>query len=442
MGDVLESGPRRPLPPWLGRAALVLLLAGAATAYLVTSGSDPGAAPAGARQPTASSSPTPPIGSTASKPAWPTVAGDCGAQAFRPLMTVPPLEERTGLRVLVGGSGLRLVDVDAGTVTDLPGAEAARGQPVTDLLVAGGRVAALRWRCPPIPESEVPRVLVAPAPAGTGPPGPATATSAPPMWGLLALSGHPWGVVADESPVTDPDTHRNRLQRLDGPGTLTLPAGFGPYDGHGSLLLGTLPPASDAPDALPTVAVLDTRRGDVVATPAQGYPVAIGASSDGGSSIVWSQPCHSGSTCAVTVLTLPGGRERSYSVPAGTTVNGAAQLSPDGRLLAFPLARASADSRYAVGHPGTPYDVAVLDLGSGRLQILGGLELAPKTMVGLAFSADSRWLVLTVSEGSHGHLLVWRPGWPTPRRVGLELAGPLVGAPPVAVVPRARTSAP
>jgi hypothetical protein len=48
----------------------------------------------------------------------------------------------------------------------------------------------------------------------------------------------------------------------------------------------------------------------------------------------------------------------------------------------------------------------VLNLTTGEFQIVPGLELAPKTGAGLAFSPHGQWLLITINRGDHGHLLL------------------------------------
>jgi hypothetical protein len=109
-------------------------------------------------------------------------------------------------------------------------------------------------------------------------------------------------------------------------------------------------------------------------------------------------------------------------------------MSPDGQLLAFALQRAAPDPRYDPGHPLPPSDLAVLHLDSGQLQLVPGLELAPKSPAGYAFSADSRWLVIALNEGVRTRLLVWQPGSSKPMQSPAELPGKLATRPPIVVL--------
>ena len=105
---------------------------------------------------------------------------------------------------------------------------------------------------------------------------------------------------------------------------------------------------------------------------------------------------------------------RTIPVPAGRAVTSRLVLDDSGRYAAFQLARPDPDPRYDPGHPGGPSDLAVLDLGTGRLSVVPGVELAPKASAGLALSRDGRWLLIGLNEGRRARLLVWRPGMGRP----------------------------
>jgi hypothetical protein len=143
--------------------------------------------------------------------------------------------------------------------------------------------------------------------------------------------------------------------------------------------------------------------------------------------------------CTMESIDLNTGRPLATTrLPAGRTPTGgdlsSPVFSPNGTLAAFQLARASRDPRFAPAALGPPSDVAVLNLRTGKLDIVPGLELPPATWAGLAFDPTGRWLLATVSEGDHGDLLAWRPGMPGPALVA-SLPGPLDEAPPLLRAP-------
>jgi hypothetical protein len=144
-------------------------------------------------------------------------------------------------------------------------------------------------------------------------------------------------------------------------------------------------------------------------------------------------------TCTMESIDLNTGRPlATIRLPAGRTPTGGDLSSPvfsrSGTLAAFQLARAGPDPRFAHSALGPPSDVVVLNLRTGKLDIVPGLELPPATWAGLAFDPTGRWLLATVSEGNHGDLLAWRPGMPGPALV-TSLPGPFDEAPPVLPAP-------
>jgi len=96
----------------------------------------------------------------------------------------------------------------------------------------------------------------------------------------------------------------------------------------------------------------------------------------------------------------------------------------------YPAAGAAQANRVVLPVP--PSDIAVLHLDTGRLEIVPGLELAPKTGAGLAFAADGSWVFVTVSDGDHTHLLGWHSGLGAPQSVA-RLSGPVPWAPPLLI---------
>ena len=61
------------------------------------------------------------------------------------------------------------------------------------------------------------------------------------------------------------------------------------------------------------------------------------------------------------------------------------------------------------GHPLPPLDIATLQLDTGRLEIVPGIELPAKSQPALAFSKEG-WLVIALDAGSRTRLLAWHPG--------------------------------
>ena len=133
--------------------------------------------------------------------------------------------------------------------------------------------------------------------------------------------------------------------------------------------------------------------------------------------------------CVLTRVDATGGSLRRYPLPPGRAPTSAALVSPDGQRLVVQLSRPEPELRFSVGHPGGPSDLAVLDLRSGELTVVPGIELPPKTQAGLAFDSRSRWLVIAVDEGPRVRLLVWQPGMSRPMVSPARLPGAVYTVP-------------
>lgn len=431
MSDVLAHGrePGRRPPRWLGLLSALLIVAGGGYALAgrddgssppipPTAGDGtPAASPSTAASTTGSAAPSaPPLpaqpGSAApgARP-WPRREGACGSDAALPLLAVPPLRERTGLRVLVGGHGLRLVDVDTGREEPVHLPAEPSGRHVDTLATSWGTVYALAHSCATTMAAN--RVLRIDRDRG--------AVKVPltrGVDGLLAGGGDAWGFVYSPRIV---------LRPVAGGAPVRLPAGFNPLAATDDHFLGALDSGDvDGPGGLRTVATVERTSTPRVRPLARGNPLVATAAV-----ILSSTACDAGADCTLTRISPDGRGKRRFPLPRGRSPASAAVLSPDGRLAAFQLARAEPDPRYDLGHPGGPADLAVIDLRTGRLTVLPGVELAAKSFAGLAFSRDSRWLLIALNEGSRARLLVWRRGFDRPQRSPAALPGKIVNGVPV-----------
>jgi len=228
--------------------------------------------------------------------------------------------------------------------------------------------------------------------------------------------------------------HSTVLAPLNGSRRLTVKTRTQPVAGTAAGLVVTAFHAG-RPD---TVELLNSRTGALLRRLAEGS--SLGAT--GHVLLVSLHDCGAAPArraCTLEELNLTTGRPTAtVELPAGRAlVSGDVAgpvFSPDGTLAAFQLARAGSDPRFAAASRALPSDVAVLNLRTGRLDIVPGLELPPLTWAGLAFDATGSWLLATVSEGGYGELLAWRPGMPGPALVS-SLPGPLVGPPPLLPAP-------
>jgi hypothetical protein len=159
-------------------------------------------------------------------------------------------------------------------------------------------------------------------------------------------------------------------------------------------------------DACPCSLVLvDTATGRIRANlGAAAFSVATGAGL-----LLWAAGCDAtvDGPCALHTRTVATAATRTYRLPRPTF---GGIVSPDGRQVALTLERPAHDPRFAPTHPIPPYDVALLHLDTGRLDIAPGIEVPAKSSPGMAFSAEGRWLVIALDAGSKTRLLAWHPG--------------------------------
>jgi hypothetical protein len=193
------------------------------------------------------------------------------------------------------------------------------------------------------------------------------------------------------------------------------------------LLAGNLTGASFG-TAQPLVLV-DARTGDVRTNLRAGALLAIDEHI-----LVWTTGCEVDAVhpCQAHVRRLAARTAETYALPRPPGF-GPTAVSPDHQLVAFLMERASPDPRYENTHPFPPSDIAVLDLATGAVHPVPGVELAAKTAPALAFTADNR-LVAALDAGTRVRILVWRVGdrWV---QEAPAIPGPASSAPALVVLP-------
>ena len=252
----------------------------------------------------------------------------------------------TGLRLLVGGAALQQVDFDTGRIVRLHPQPAVSPNEWFDSFERGsGTLYATASTLPC--EIENTRVIAVHG----------THTS------LVSLAPSS-GVIADESRAWALRDPPHVLSPLAGGRTVALPPGFVPVAATRGLVVGNLVSAMD-PDEIIAV---DTRSGQLKAiSGAIGSILAVG---DG--RVYWTSRCATDAPCRLLSAAARGGSERRFRLPA-PPAGSPGRISPDGRHLALVV-----DHR-ADGRPRSPAlggDVALVDLRSGRLQVVPGLALS------------------------------------------------------------------
>ena len=308
--------------------------------------------------------------------------------------------------MLLGGEWLRTLDFDTGQIGDFPQARLRPGEYVVDLMTPAHTYAVVTT-CKYAP-LRVLRIGAGGNVSNVALPGPIDT--------VLADGARAWG-------VTFPDEqHPNGfLVPLDGGSRVRLPAGFWPDAITDGMVIGT----ADSP---PTVLLVDATTGHVRASLGKGSDLAAGRGL-----VLWTEGCDvaSDEPCTLHRRSVAGGATSSYRLPRSPCCG---VLSADGRLLAFNLERAGQDPRYQQGHPLPPSDIAILALDTGRLEVVPGIEMPAKMSPGLAFSADSHWLVITLDAGSRIRVLAWRSGLARPYE-SRSTVEQVLGPPPVAALP-------
>jgi hypothetical protein len=385
-------GTRTALSGRAGRIALVVL----AAIVLVLGGlrlSSVGGSPE-RNQPVAAPTPTaqPPV------PAWPTVTASCG-QVQRPFVSSTPLHERTGVQVLLGGDRLVSVDIDSGAVADLGGPPLPAGWSVIQL--RGGSTAyAVTASCAANSGRGLLRIQdgeVQPVPL-------------PGLLSVLSDSSRAipgWALTSQPKPP-----HRSQLVSLSGQATVPLNLMYFPAALAGSAVVGDEIPGDGASWGEPPLVIArDAATAKLRAVLGEGWLMTAA-----GDTVIWRDSCYDDTqtTCHVHYATLSQPRQvRSIALPPGRFPTAQAVASPDGKLIAFPLLRTSADASFPGGE--SPANVAVADLSTGRVALVPGVQLPASPPPGLAFSADSRWLIIALNAGRQVRLLTWRPGLTTPQ---------------------------
>ncbi len=412
--DVVEFGgwPKPPRWVWaIAGVAVLTVLAGvvAHTGAHHTAASSPSRSPG-----TAAAQATP------ARPQWPSAPGLCGSAVDLPQIHLARQRADVDTRLLIGGPGLREVTAGGTVSGPLPGLP-ERGRVVADV-VAGPRTA---------------YVFDTPC---------TSSTASVHIYRITASAAHRLGVNADAL-IGGPHlalalSYRSSavltrvLTPLAGSRAVSFRSSTDPIaDTAAGLVVVRYRPLAAQRHA---VELLDPNTGAVLRRLGDGFPmgaadhvllVSLGGCTE--------TATHS--ACRLESFNLNTGRPiATIKLPAGRFPTGgdlsSPVFSPNGTLAAFQLARSKRDPRFASVFPNPPSDVVVLNLRTGKLDVVPGLELPPATWAGLAFDSTGRWLLATVSEGSYGDLLAWRPGMPGPALV-TSLPGPLDEAPPLLPAP-------
>lgn len=321
--------------------------------------------------------------------AWPTAPGACGADTPLPIVSSALPAEKTGIQVLLGGDRLRLVDFDSGHATTLPDAVVRPGEYAAVLASDPITAYATTGSCSETAPYAILRISVDHRVSVIRPLGPTE-------WALT--DGNRVWIASFASDIDNP---YGTIGSVAGGQRVRLPLGFYASAIVGDTIVGLLQPD---PSISPTwLALVDARTGRLQAKLEQHVaPLATGAGQ-----VFWTSGCHDdASPCTLHRRSIDGGETRGSPLPRPACCG---VVSPDGTKVAFLIERASTDSRFD-GHPLPPLDIAIMQLDTGRLSIVPGIELPAKSQPGLSFAGPDGWLVIALDAGSRTRLLAWRPG--------------------------------
>jgi hypothetical protein len=359
--------------------------------------------------------------STSQAAPWPTARGACDAEVRLPILSdVRDLKEPTGLELLTG-SDPRPLDVDKATVGralfDL-----APGEFVSQLAIDAAGTVALISDCHGYPPVRLVRRSAdgyqrsfAPALPGYQ------------LGSLIAGGDRTWLALTRTDSDADVATDRAvLLQSTDGArDRIKLPAGFSPMAGSGDMIVGNW--SDNLNSAYGPIQLYSVSRRGIVAQLGGTSPqYAVGSGF-----VVWTAGTCTGS-CPVHRYRIATGQQTTVTV-AGIPAMSWQTISPDGSKIAGVSYGNPDDPRFDTDHPGGPTRLAVMDLHSGTVTTLPGLEMAPKSSASLAFSPDGRWLVVAVNTGSGTTVLLYDQRLDGPLDPGVGVSGPTLWNAPLVV---------
>jgi hypothetical protein len=329
------------------------------------------------------------------KPAWPTAPGACGTDVPLPILASAPVAERTGIRLLLGGARLRVVDFDSGRASPLPGARLRSGESV-DQFDPGSITYAVAGPggCRGQGQSHVLRIDA----SGHN----TTVASLGVAEWLLTDGEHAW-IARNPTGVRH---RRGALARLGGGASVRLPPWVYPFAIVGGVLVAQRQDGQDCPCSL---VLVNAATGHVhTDLGPRASLVAAGAGL-----LVWTQGCDptTDKPCQLDARSVIGGATRTYRLPRPTF---GGILRQDGKQVALLLERDRQDPRYESDHPAPPSGIAILNLDTGHLDIAPGIEVPAKTSPSMTFTADGRWLAIAFDAGRKVRLLAWHPGLARP----------------------------
>lgn len=252
--------------------------------------------------------------------------------------------------------------------------------------------------------------------------------------GFLTGSGAgPYFVADAQSAESGPTMPRLSLVEPDGArASSSLPAGFSPVGIAGGYVVGShVPrlPGSDADSQGFAIQIVNPATGAVTAQlgPAAAQMLIAG------DSVIWQPLCDGG--CEIHRYVVATGEDSVVAAGPSLPVDSEPQwraVSPDGSRIAMIVAN-PAGSRSTPQGSGSAFGVVVVDSASGRVDAARGVEL-PWPVASIAFSSDSRWLLVGVGTGNGGEVVAYDDDMRGPYEVA-RVPGAGGGIVPLALLP-------
>lgn len=363
-----------------------------------------------------------------------TASDVCGASVSVGSVTGSrPLPQGVALSVVAGAWAQLFDGADDLVTTPLVGGTSGSDEYVTQLDSSGDRMFATIGSCTDPGAARF--VEIAHYASGFG----LRSIKAPVPTGMrvarLVMGGNaPWASLYQTAEDGSGHT-RTALLALDGSGkVIDLPAGFVPEAGYQDLVIGMQYPVSRTPisQEIGTILqVFDVRTGSVV----RQLDVYAARHVIGDGYVLWEPRCPK--PCEIRRYDIGSGDDTVVGTMPTDAVEGLmtwGALSPDGTKIVMVAPSGPVTGSDSTGYQlSGGFSVQVLTVSTGDVQIAGGIELTwPEASV--AFTPDSRWLLVGVPTRSGGSVLAYDADMNGPYRIA-ALSGSAGGAVPLVSPP-------
>jgi hypothetical protein len=232
-------------------------------------------------------------------------------------------------------------------------------------------------------------------------------------------------------------SHPNVLRATDGSSnTITLPNGFVPIGASGTKVVGAGPVGGILVGPIQIFDITSDTVTEKLGPPGDPISVAV----DNGW-LVWS-PGICGGRCAIHRYQLSTGKTHTAKSTGAVHWDHSAAISADGRHAAapdrsVPISTVPEYASLSPGGGGPVGGVDLIDLDQGTVTALPGLAYGRSQTPSLAFSPNSKWLTVALSDGQHTLLLLYTSDGQGPFDSNAVLPGPVTDTAPLVISPHA-----